>query len=383
MEVWRLILPELAEKIVKEVRKLMDEDIIVVNTDGFIIASTDQKRINTFHEGALIASQQKKKLIITREDQQKLKGVKAGINLPIFFQNDVIGVIGITGEPDKVTPFGEIIRKMTELLISENYYTEQFDWHSRSLETFVMDWIQLKEWDNSFLHTARILSIDMEVYRTAAIIEFSGLHTPLSRDNWLSIFNWFHLQNHHKTVAVRTGNERVVLLIDCSNLPFRTAVEKLLKHFIEFTTKSFGIQAFAGVGQMTDPKNIGMSYRQAERALKIARHKKKITYDEDLTLEMVIGELTPKIKNEFIQRTIGPILSDAEMLKTLKELFRQNHSLKNASEKLHIHINTLHYRLKKAEQLTNLNPNNIHDLMTLYLSFLFLDEQTKTDDLKL
>lgn len=81
-----MILPELAEKIVKEVRKLMDEDIIVVNTDGFIIASTDQKRINTFHEGALIASQQKKKLIITREDQQKLKGVKAGINLPIFFQ---------------------------------------------------------------------------------------------------------------------------------------------------------------------------------------------------------------------------------------------------------------------------------------------------------
>ena len=142
-----LLLPELAEKIVKEVRKLIGEDIIVVNIDGYIIASTDIERVGTFHEGALVSFKKKRKLTITDEDQLKLMGVKAGINLPIFFQHDVIGVIGITGEPDKVTPFGEIIRKMTELLISENYYAEQFDWHTRAVESFVMDWVQAKEVD--------------------------------------------------------------------------------------------------------------------------------------------------------------------------------------------------------------------------------------------
>jgi carbohydrate diacid regulator len=49
-----LLLPELAEKIVKEVRKLIGEDIIVVNIDGYVIASTDLARVGTFHEGALV-----------------------------------------------------------------------------------------------------------------------------------------------------------------------------------------------------------------------------------------------------------------------------------------------------------------------------------------
>ena len=39
---------------------------------------------------------------------------------------------------------------MTELLISENYYAEQFDWHTRAVESFVMDWVQAKEWDETF-----------------------------------------------------------------------------------------------------------------------------------------------------------------------------------------------------------------------------------------
>lgn len=370
-----LLLPELAEKIVKEVRKLIGEDIIVVNTDGYIIASTDLKRVGTFHEGALVASQKKKKLIITEEDQLKLVGVKAGINFPIFFQNEVIGVIGITGEPAKVTPYGEIIRKMTELLISENYYAEQFDWHSRALESFVMDWIQSKEWNHTLLNRARQLSIDIESRRTVAIIEFAQLTSPLSRDIWSSIFKWFEHQNEE--VAARSGNERVVLLIDCSKAPHRETIEKRLNYFFKFLKSNFRIRAFAGVGQVASSHEIRQSYRQAERALRIAKNTGNITFDEDLTLEMILDELTPATKSDFIKRTIGGILAEKELVETVQELFRQNHSLKNTANKLHIHINTLHYRLKKIEEITGLDSSNIHHLLTLYLAILFLDEQTK------
>lgn len=370
-----LLLPELAEKIVKEVRKLIGEDIIVVNTDGYIIASTDLKRVGTFHEGALVASQKKKKLIITEEDQLKLVGVKAGINFPIFFQNEVIGVIGITGEPAKVTPYGEIIRKMTELLISENYYAEQFDWHSRALESFVMDWIQSKEWNHTLLNRARQLSIDIESRRTVAIIEFAQLTSPLSRDIWSSIFKWFEHQNEE--VAARSGNERVVLLIDCSKAPHRETIQKRLNYFFKFLKSNFRIRAFAGVGQVASSHEIRQSYRQAERALRIAKNTGNITFDEDLTLEMILDELTPATKSDFIKRTIGGILAEKELVETVQELFRQNDSLKNTANKLHIHINTLHYRLKKIEEITGLDSSNIHHLLTLYLAILFLDKQTK------
>jgi carbohydrate diacid regulator len=89
---------------------------------------------------------------------------------------------------------------------------------------------------------------------------------------------------------------------------------------------------------------------------------------------MITGELTPEVKSEYIQRTIGRILKEKDLLETLGELFRQNHSLKITAQSLHIHINTLHYRLKKIEELTHLNPNTIHDLFCLYLAVNFLDE---------
>ncbi|MEH7377593.1 sugar diacid recognition domain-containing protein [Neobacillus drentensis] len=62
-----MLLPELAEKIVKEVRKLIGEDIIVVNTDGYIIASTDLERVRTFHEGALVTAQKSKSRLLQKK----------------------------------------------------------------------------------------------------------------------------------------------------------------------------------------------------------------------------------------------------------------------------------------------------------------------------
>jgi carbohydrate diacid regulator len=370
-----LLLPEFAEKIVKEVRKLIGEDIIVVNTEGIIIASTNLKRIGGFHEGALIASKKRNKLIISEQDQLKLAGVKAGINLPIFFQNDVIGVIGITGDPVKVTPFGEIIRKMTELLVSENYYAEQFDWHSRAVESFVMDWIQLKEWDDSLKNRARLLSIDMNVYRRTAIIEFNRLTSPVSREIWSAIFKFF--QQSDKEVAARSGNERIIVLFDSESKPSRKLIEKQLTQFIHYLQANFAIHAFAGVGQAFSPNDIQMSYLQAERALKIAKPNAAVVFDEDLTLEMIMDEVSPETKVEFINRTIGPVLNEKELIETVKVFFKQNYSLKNTANELHIHINTLHYRLKRILELTHLDYGNINDLLKMFLATLFLDEKPK------
>jgi carbohydrate diacid regulator len=367
-----MLQPELAEKIVREVQKLISEEIIVVNTDGIIMASTSQERMGAFHEGAFITSKQKKKLIITEKETPQLKGVKAGINLPIFFQHEVIGVIGITGDPESVTPFGEIIRKMTELLISENYFGEQFEYHSRAMETFVLEWLQAKEPSSDLLERARALTINLDLKRTAVIIQFGERKFPLTRNSWSSILNSF--SQNKNDVVTRSGNERIIVLMHCSEPAQLTSLKSRLENFLQFINHSFGISAFAGVGQCAPPSNLHLSYAQAERALKMARKTRNIVFDEELTLDMITGELAPEVKAEYIQRTIGPLLNEKDLLDTLAELFKQNHSLKKTAQSLHIHINTLHYRLKKIDELTGLNPNTIHDLFCLYLAVLFLDE---------
>lgn len=367
-----MLLPKLAAKIVLEVRKLIDEEIIVVNTNGIIIAGTDEKRIGNLHEGALITLEKKRKFIITEEDSISLKGVKAGINLPIFFQHEVIGVIGITGNPLTVTPFGEIIRKMTELLISENYFTEQFESHYRSLESFILDWLQLKEWDDSYLNKARMFDIELKVERVMAIIQFKQNTQRLTRDEWSSIFNYFNPLSND--IAARFGSERMLLILDGEKNLSRQLIEKKLRDFIYYLENTIGVIAYAGIGQKASAKELGHSYRNAERALKSADEMRKIVFDEDLTFEMIMDELSTNTKLEFIQRTIGSIILDKELLETLRELINQNHSLKNTAEKLHIHINTLHYRLKKLEEMTGLNHQNLDDLLSLKIALHILDK---------
>ncbi|MFB2351797.1 sugar diacid recognition domain-containing protein, partial [Priestia megaterium] len=77
-----------------EVKKMYERGVIIVNTDGLIMASTNDERVGQFHEGALLCAKETRSVIITKEDEKRLKGVKAGINLPVFSDHDVIAVFG-------------------------------------------------------------------------------------------------------------------------------------------------------------------------------------------------------------------------------------------------------------------------------------------------
>jgi carbohydrate diacid regulator len=370
----KMLKQELAEKIVIEVRKLIDEDVIVVGTDGMIIASTNKGRLNSFHEGAFLVFNNKQRLIISKEDENKLKGVKAGVNFPIMFQKDVIGVIGITGEPEKVLPLGEITRKMTELFISESYYAEQFDWKSRAVEAFVFDWIQNKDWDSAFTDRADLLSINLQANRQIVIFELITIQ-PITREIWSYIQHLFvKIRND---VIVRWGNEKIVLLLDIGVKDNQIAVERRLRHLQEYLKKNLGIDAVAGIGQVVHPLDVNLSYQQAERALKIAQKHHNVIFDTDLTLDMLLDDVNTYNKIEFLKRTIGSIVHEEELMETVQQLFLQNYSLKETAHSLHIHINTLHYRIKKLEERTGLNLKSMKDFTTLYLAFYILDEKTK------
>ncbi|PWW19472.1 CdaR family transcriptional regulator [Cytobacillus oceanisediminis] len=370
-----MLFPGLAEKIIAEVRKFLHEDIIVANTSGVIIASTDPSRIGTFHEGAFITVKNKDKIIITNEDQLRLQGVKAGINLPIFFKGETAGVIGITGDPVKVSPFGEIIRKMTELFISESYYAEQLDWQARALEGFMFDWLQTKEWDPSFRERAHLLKINLTIDRQVSIAEFKQNHLLVHRDLWNSILSW--QEARQQDLIIRWGNDRIVFLSGISSSNNDISSKDKVLRFHRFLESLLSAQVCIGTGKRMPPSNLPDAFRQAERALKIAKERGKVIFDEDLTMEMIFDDLSAETKNDFIDRTVGSIIHEQDLMLTLKELFKQNHSLKNTAETLHIHINTLHYRLKRIYELSGLNTSNIDDLMKLFLAIRLLEECTK------
>nr|WP_275580454.1 helix-turn-helix domain-containing protein [Metabacillus iocasae] len=92
---------------------------------------------------------------------------------------------------------------------------------------------------------------------------------------------------------------------------------------------------------------------------------------------MCLKDISAETKRDFIQRVLGSIIEDVELISTFQAYFDENMSLKATAEALHIHINTLHYRIKKLEQRTKLNLKSSSDVVSLYLALQFLDESTK------
>ncbi|MFX3623049.1 MAG: CdaR family transcriptional regulator [Ectobacillus sp.] len=367
-----MLFPDLAKKIVREVRRLIDENIIIIDVNGIIIASTDLSRLGTFHEGALLCSQLKKTVVITKEDEHRLTGVKAGINLPLLFHDEVIGVIGITGEPEKISQYGEIMRKMTELLIHENYFIEQLDLEQRSYEAFVFDWLQRRDWSRTFLDRAKTLGIDLQRPKQLIIFSLNLDDSLLQRKIWEHI----HTMLPKQDLCIRWGNDRLILLKEAA-METKKELLAFLKRVKQESEALFSVELAIGIGQSTAPIEMYASYDQALRALHIASQARGIVFYEDLRLEMCLQDVSEGTRAEFLKRTLDNILADKELLETLQLFIDYNQSYKQTAKALHIHINTLHYRFKKIEELTGLNPKHFKDLVTLSVALLLLDNHPK------
>ena len=113
----------LATNILYHMKDIINQDLNYINVDGIIIASTDPKRVGTFHAASLECVKKRKNIII--ENDSQYEGSRNGINMPIYFDDSIIGVIGITGNKNEVEKFGEIIKLMTEVLVKEAWIKDQ------------------------------------------------------------------------------------------------------------------------------------------------------------------------------------------------------------------------------------------------------------------
>ncbi len=210
------LLSKLAERIVIEITDMTKEEAIVVNEAGIIVAATEQSRVGRFHEGAKHAITQKQMLIITEKDMVRLEGVKPGINLPIMFRNEVIGVIGITGAPEKIIGFGEWVKRMTELMIQEADASERLEAKYQGLESFVYGLLHTEQPTSADYEQGSILGIELEVDRCCVLIEVKTeerlvqADPSVEREILRRLREYF--PNEREDFIVRWGTMRFLLL---------------------------------------------------------------------------------------------------------------------------------------------------------------------------
>lgn len=362
------------QTIVEEIEKIIHRHINIMDKTGIIIASTDPQRIGTVHEAARILIQ-KNLPELEISDLPHYEGSRHGINLPIVIQEEVVGVVGITGRLEEVRDLGAVIQKMTEILIMEASQKEQTQLYKRACQTFICRWLFEDSEDDQLELNGKILGIDTELSRIAAVIKpcpikedgqdallAQKLQSSLS-DIAASIIQSTPQRN---TISVTIGTQ---LLLLCHTNQYSVAAamcEQISRRFRELHSALLAV----GIGTVgTNRKEIARSCHEAERAcyLSANTHGNMIRHYAESELSLLLTSLSPEYKTDFINKIFCGIKGDElrQWMLLLRVFFDSNGSIQMSADQLYIHKNTLQYRLNKLKQKTGYDPRIYSDAFTL------------------
>ncbi|WP_221567440.1 sugar diacid recognition domain-containing protein [Alkalihalobacillus sp. TS-13] len=391
-----VISPQTAQSIVEETVKIIHRNINFMDEQAQIIASIDPNRIGDFHEGAWTVLKTKEPLIIQEENE--FGGAKRGVNLPVELNDQIIGVIGITGKPEEVVQFGEVIKRMTEILLKEAYIEEQIELENRARESFIDEWIE-GDWENDKLFAARgwIHKINVHIPRAAVVLEVKDFNDILYeklksyeadvkgelefqqfRCEILNVIqNHFPEQSQH--VIIPSGSTRYTMLLSVnehsSEMKRKEKIRYRLNKIQSAIQTSYKFETTAGIGQMyVDPRSTSHSVREAERALLHAKNRKQtFIFHDELGIESFAYDLSEETREAYIKKVLlnDTGIEHAQMLETLECFFEANGSITEAAEKLFIHKNTLQYRLKRIKEITGYDPRVLTEAVMLYVAMTF------------
>lgn len=109
---------ELADKIVKMLNQVTNNNVNFMNDQGIIIASIQKNRIGSIHEGAKrIMAGEIDELAITVEEAEKMAGAMPGYNGVITYKDQRIGCIGLSGDPVTMRP----LQYLAAIIVREEY----------------------------------------------------------------------------------------------------------------------------------------------------------------------------------------------------------------------------------------------------------------------
>lgn len=106
----------IAQKLIDRLSGILNYNVNIMDGTGTIIASHDHSRVGSFHETAYHMLREGKKLVEV-SSEENLLGTKPGINMAIESKNAVVGVVGITGDPEMIRPFAQLLKAAIESLL--------------------------------------------------------------------------------------------------------------------------------------------------------------------------------------------------------------------------------------------------------------------------
>lgn len=368
----------LAQDIVARTMKIIDSNVNVMDARGRIIGSGDRERIGELHEGALLVLSQGRVVDIDEAVAKHLHGVRPGINLPLRIDGDIVGVIGLTGEPLALRHYGELVCMTAEMMLEQARLLHMLAQDSRLREELVLNLIRSDTLSPQLTEWAQRLGIDLNQPRVVAVVEVDSAMSELQQLQTLLI-----TPERDNLIAIVSLTEMVVLKPALNGHgrydqeDHRRRVEQLLQRMKE----SGHLRMRIALGNFfTGPGSIARSYRTARTTMMVGKQRMpevRSYFYQDLVLPVLLDSLRGGWQANELARPLAKLKSmdnNGLLRRTLIAWFTHNVQPSATARALFIHRNTLEYRLNRISELTGLNLGHFDDRLLLYVA-LQLDEQ--------
>lgn len=356
---------DLAQRIVDSAMLLVHRNVNIMNRDGVIIATGHPHRRHTFHKGAKDVIETGMVIEIYPDQLERFPGALQGINLPIVFDEQVVGVVGVFGVPEEVRDTGRLVKAITELILERELLQEETRSRYKLREQFLENVLsgdvpaalpKLKRLAKAMglaLSLPRAISItNVAPFMQKAVSGYGSSELVLER-SMEAILK--HVEQSgivcEQDIAVIWDEKLIILKTFPSTSQFESISDwgnLLLKNLRTLSPEI----ACCGIGGMVD--NIcsyAASYQQAAYCLATCRlsHPLRIISDRQLLVGYVLTEST----GTSVVTALAPLTQNfnhfldkkPEGQKTLEALLASNLNLSNAATMLHIHRNTLMFAL--------------------------------------
>ncbi|MDO5690315.1 MAG: sugar diacid recognition domain-containing protein [Tissierellia bacterium] len=397
-----MILQETAQHIVDQTMDTIPYNINIMDEEGIIIASGKSERIGSFHERAYRVIKTGLTIETSQQEIENQGNIEPGISLPILFNARIIGSVGITGHPDEVRVFGELVKKTVELMLQQSILKDRLHFELFNKIQFLQEVLtgesplseelfaersrqfRLSIEGNLLLVTARVAdaftqTVKKETYSTMSGSSFGNLIQPMRFANF---------GIHPSDINICFIGSYLTFMISLKdakhqkNRRVHYRIAEIL--YEELTEKDFIRGAVCYSGICTKREQIPREYK---RNIDLQRFSElhpsgKVVSMETHILDFIVSSIEADVGESLVASYCDGINQDEEyslqLEDTLKSYYQHDMNITNTSKALFIHRNTLHFRLERIHILCGLNPKKFEDSVKLYLIQKYVALRTDT-----
>ncbi|BBY16453.1 CdaR family transcriptional regulator [Mycolicibacterium litorale] len=346
----------LAQQIADDITDVIGRNVLITDERAIVLGSGDESRVGQFHEASVEVIRSRRTIAHSAEDVRDLVGTLPGVTIPLVTDDRVVGTIGLSGPPAEVEQFGLLVKRQTEILMQEAARIGLRMTRERATTELLAE---ICEWHQSRVPTARLLQRgrtlghDLTLPRRIVLIQWDDREAGPREIGSEDI----------SRVAVRVFDSDRDLIAPLSRTvvavatPDDSSMRPLHDRCAELVTVAAdsGMPLRAAIGSpAAGIAALNISARDAYDAMHVgpsAQPDQRIHRIDEVRLHQALSVVPIDSRLRLTEGLLGPLLADrdwAVLRDTLIAWGDCAFNVTRAAERLHVHRNTLIYRLDKV-----------------------------------